>query len=165
MPMIHIDGIVSFATNYGVVVHEEALEVAPETLANAVHLAYSHINDPPLVDACCGAMGPLASYINLKFEEYLELLREIEIEEAGKAAKKTHTKNRRMSFNARRSQLVLAMLDAGKPYVCDFPDCGAAENLTVDHIKPLSRGGTDDLENLRFLCRRHNSAKGDRDEA
>ncbi len=36
------------------------------------------------------------------------------------------------------------------------------EDLTIDHIAPLSKGGTDDLDNLRFLCRSHNSKKGDR---
>ena len=35
-------------------------------------------------------------------------------------------------------------------------------NLTVDHIVPQSRGGTDHLENLQLLCGACNSLKGDR---
>lgn len=34
--------------------------------------------------------------------------------------------------------------------------------LTVDHIKPRSKGGTNELSNLRLLCRSCNSRKGAR---
>jgi len=40
--------------------------------------------------------------------------------------------------------------------------CGATDDLTVDHVIPKARGGTDDLDNLVTMCRRHNSAKGGR---
>ena len=43
---------------------------------------------------------------------------------------------------------------------CSF--CGSTEDLTVDHIIPVSRGGTNDLENLQPLCRSCNSYKKDR---
>lgn len=32
-------------------------------------------------------------------------------------------------------------------------NCGSGRNCQVDHIIPIARGGTDDLENLRLLCR------------
>lgn len=38
--------------------------------------------------------------------------------------------------------------------------CAATDYLTIDHNIPLSRGGTDDPENLQPLCSRCNSAKG-----
>lgn len=38
--------------------------------------------------------------------------------------------------------------------------CGTSDNLTVDHIIPKSKGGTDDIENLQAMCRTHNSSKG-----
>ena len=41
-------------------------------------------------------------------------------------------------------------------------ECGAADNLTLDHITPWSLGGPDTVENLRVLCRPCNSRKGDR---
>jgi len=69
---------------------------------------------------------------------------------------------RRASFNATRSQLVLIMIEAGVQHKCAHSDCNAIDDLTVDHRVPLSRGGTDDLANLQFLCRSHNSAKNDK---
>lgn len=41
--------------------------------------------------------------------------------------------------------------------VCLF--CGATEKLSVDHIKPVIRGGTNDESNLQCLCRSCNSRK------
>lgn len=35
--------------------------------------------------------------------------------------------------------------------------------LSIDHIKPKSKGGTDDPMNLRVLCTTCNSAKGTKD--
>ena len=40
---------------------------------------------------------------------------------------------------------------------CSF--CGLAADLTVDHILPLSMGGTNDITNLRVLCRSCNSGR------
>lgn len=41
-------------------------------------------------------------------------------------------------------------------------ECGATEDLSIDHRIPRSKGGTHDLDNLRTLCRRCNSAKNNR---
>ena len=38
-------------------------------------------------------------------------------------------------------------------------------NLTVDHIKPFSQGGTERLTNLQLLCNSCNSIKGDGTQA
>jgi hypothetical protein len=39
-------------------------------------------------------------------------------------------------------------------------ECGALDNLGLDHIFPWSRGGEDTYENLRVLCRSCNTRKG-----
>lgn len=39
-------------------------------------------------------------------------------------------------------------------------NCGRVDNLTVDHIIPLSQSGTDDPKNLQCLCWRCNRQKG-----
>ena len=39
--------------------------------------------------------------------------------------------------------------------------CNTNENLTKDHIWPLSKGGTDNKENLQVLCSKHNGSKSD----
>lgn len=41
-------------------------------------------------------------------------------------------------------------------------ECGATENLSIDHIVAVARGGSDALDNLRVLCRPCNSRKGTR---
>jgi hypothetical protein len=38
--------------------------------------------------------------------------------------------------------------------------CGATENLTIDHIKPVKLGGDNSDKNLQVLCRSCNSCKG-----
>jgi hypothetical protein len=40
--------------------------------------------------------------------------------------------------------------------------CGASDDLTLDHVIALSRGGTNDIDNLQTLCRPCNSRKGAR---
>jgi 5-methylcytosine-specific restriction endonuclease McrA len=39
--------------------------------------------------------------------------------------------------------------------------CGSTDNMQVDHILPLSKGGTHHPDNLRALCRRCNLARRD----
>jgi 5-methylcytosine-specific restriction endonuclease McrA len=46
-----------------------------------------------------------------------------------------------------------------QPY-CSW--CGKTEDLTGDHITPLSKGGTNEAANVRVLCRSCNSRRGNR---
>ncbi|WP_200920517.1 HNH endonuclease [Citrobacter portucalensis] len=38
--------------------------------------------------------------------------------------------------------------------------CGISDDLTIDHIRPVSKGGGNEDENLQTLCRSCNSRKG-----
>lgn len=57
----------------------------------------------------------------------------------------------RKSFKAARAQLLASQQSCLA--------CGTTEQLTADHIKPLSAGGSHDIENLQVLCRRCNAKK------
>ncbi len=140
-----------------VFVDRAAIDATPERLHEAVKLAYQVMGEYDQVD-----FGPLAERWEITYEEFLWAKRETEIAQAGRIAKRGHTKVRRADFNAKRSQLALVMLAAGVLYKCAFSGCEEIRDLTVDHIRPLSRGGDDGVANLQFLCRSHNSAKGDR---
>lgn len=73
MTIIRIKDWVEFAPSYGVMVNEEALKASPEELYEAISTAFSHIGDRELMDACCGAQGPLRNFDDLPYEEYLAL--------------------------------------------------------------------------------------------
>ncbi len=166
MPVIYINGVVSFAPNIGVMVEKKILDYSPEEILEMLRLAYAHWQDDLLVDACCGASGPFAGYHNLSFEEYLSLKERFELEakihKVTRESKRNHTRIRRNQFNSNRSHIVLQLIEEGVSYICAHSECNVMEELTVDHIIPLSKGGTDNLDNLRFLCRSHNSSKGDK---
>jgi 5-methylcytosine-specific restriction endonuclease McrA len=41
--------------------------------------------------------------------------------------------------------------------ICKY--CGSTESLEVDHIIPLARGGSNELDNLQILCKKCNRKK------
>jgi len=65
---------------------------------------------------------------------------------------------RRLQFGDRRPELLLALIERDGEQ-CAY--CGCTSDLSIDHITPLSRGGSDNLDNLQLLCLTCNNQKGD----
>ena len=65
----------------------------------------------------------------------------------------------RIQFNKLREQLRQDLIKSGMQEKCCVSACSNAD-LTIDHKVPLRRGGSNDLCNLQFMCRSHNSKKG-----
>jgi hypothetical protein len=67
--------------------------------------------------------------------------------------------NRRSEANYKISnQQFRAMIFSRDGWKCKA--CSAIEALCVDHIIPVSKGGSDELDNLQTLCKSCNSRKG-----
>ncbi len=86
---------------------------------------------------------------------YLEGERRKAIE---KKAKRRYSRRRRNQFAGKKDALMLALIERDG-YQCR--KCSGQEDLSIDHIVPLSKGGSDDLDNLQILCKSCNSSKGD----
>lgn len=55
---------------------------------------------------------------------------------------------------------VILQLMLRDSYSCRL--CGTVDNLTIDHIKPLSKEGSNALSNLQILCLKCNQRKGNK---
>lgn len=124
---------------------------------------------PYFVERNCSGAGSLYKKWpsgDISLDRFLQLIDECALEDdqrrVDRSAFEVTLAHRRRVFQSRRAELVLGMLDAGKHYRCSHLGCEISENLTVDHIVPLSKGGTDDISNLQFMCGPHNAAKGNR---
>lgn len=69
-----------------------------------------------------------------------------------------------MKVRLKRKDIVayLSKRDGYRCYMCDM-EFNEKQRATIDHVKPLSKGGTWDLENLKLACRRCNVVKGNRE--
>lgn len=76
-----------------------------------------------------------------------------------KKIKSFHVKKRRSEFQNIRHDLFLLLIDRDG-YICKI--CSRIENIQIDHIVPLSKGGTDDIDNLQLLCASCNVRKSDK---
>ena len=45
---------------------------------------------------------------------------------------------------------------------CMYPECTEITKLEIDHIVPITKGGSHTLDNFQVLCKYHNGSKGNR---
>ena len=77
-------------------------------------------------------------------------------------AKKENKKKENENRDGISPKLRFEVLKRDK-YVCQYCGaCGPDVELEIDHIIPVSRGGTDDIDNLKTACFRCNRGKGDK---
>jgi hypothetical protein len=99
------------------------------------------------------AIRTLFNYSDLSMRELIEF-------DGYKIAKKyyTHVVNRRKVNNSTR----ITVLKRDR-FKCVYCGASAKENavLHVDHIIPISKGGSNELHNLQTLCRECNNGKSD----
>ncbi len=72
---------------------------------------------------------------------------------------KRFRRNQRMAWSSKSKSVVSRILERDG-HKCTY--CGATDNLSVDHIVPISRGGLHDDSNLVTACRECNSGKGNK---
>lgn len=77
------------------------------------------------------------------------------VDRADKKKKRQRRRNRWINLKQERKT---AMIESGLLLRCAH--CSTWEDITIDHIVSLADGGSDDLDNLQFLCRPCNSKKG-----
>lgn len=65
----------------------------------------------------------------------------------------------RQEFGTMRDALMSALIDRDGNK-CKI--CGTVENITIDHIIPVVKGGKNIISNLQLLCKSCNSRKGAR---
>lgn len=111
---------------------------------------------PFLLETHCGQGRSFESLDHFVKALHVEQVRSASIERKQKL-----TEVRRRQFAAERAALELLLIQRDG-YVCASPGCRATSDLTIDHVVAVSKGGSDDLPNLRLLCRSHNSVKGDK---
>lgn len=92
----------------------------------------------------------------------------IAIERASRERRKEFQRRRKNARQQIRNRLlttadtIILDKELKKLYSSNCQFCNSTENLSIDHIIPLSRGGNHTYGNLMTLCTRCNSSKGNK---
>lgn len=95
-------------------------------------------------------------YIKLKDDSFIDSVYRKAIDFQKKLLTYEHRRYLASQY-IRKSDIRKAVMESDN-YKCNW--CGSTDNLTIDHIKPVVKGGEDCLSNLQTLCKSCNSSKG-----
>jgi len=94
-------------------------------------------------------------------EQYKHVAREWRIANRDrKTAIENNRRARKLSAPGRFTVEQVAGILAAQDFHCSY--CDATENLQIDHVVPLCRGGSNWPWNLQWLCAHHNASKNDK---
>ena len=100
------------------------------------------------------------------FEEQWLLRRQraIASEAACKARRKQRLKDTRSRGTHSELQWAQLVVFCRVCVLCNGKNMHSVNDLQRDHIKPVSCGGADTIENIQPLCHKCNATKGDKDD-
>jgi hypothetical protein len=101
----------------------------------------------------------IPDWVRDKVNKYCLQAQNFKQKKINRQAKDFFIELRRREFQSLRKDLIIMLINRDD-YKCKV--CETHDNITVDHIIPLSKGGTDELDNLQLLCRSCNSSKGNK---
>lgn len=80
-----------------------------------------------------------------------------------KEANRIKSANRRAGMVGELPKDCMAILISRYGERCMNPDCDGTDSiLTIDHVRPVSKGGTNTMDNVQILCYTCNRRKGNR---
>lgn len=102
----------------------------------------------------------------MSLEDIIEIAEALESPQprTANAQRQARYRERRKISDKQWAELVGQVIERDG-WICAYCDCdtGLPENgHAVDHVFPLARGGTNDLDNLTMACRACNSSKADK---
>ena len=82
----------------------------------------------------------------------------VELEKSFAKQEETETKKKERRSRKKFDTSDFKSIGERDGFNCAF--CGTYEDLEVDHVIPVSKGGSNDLDNLQLLCKTCNTSKG-----
>lgn len=145
----------------GVMISKAALVLQPSELKEAIETGLELLDDPDIQYAAGGGESLLTECLHkyISIRDFYHIKAMMGDDDDQTLLGNSPLERRRARFNSKRDRFFVKLIDSGIPYQCATSGCDAKNQLTIDHKKPLSRGGSDELSNLQFLCRSCNARK------
>lgn len=103
-------------------------------------------------------IGKIVLYLNGMIDETREEYLALSFQSAPVKYHPMSVEGRRRGIANHKTRIYVQLVHRDGEF-CRIPDCENVD-LEIDHIIPISEGGTNELENLQLLCKHHNCRKG-----